>query len=290
MPINCKYNRYLSKIFSGPSIQKLATEGRCDFISSVVKSSGILDELRPVTTWECFFEKTYCYLFNNYRNEYVYKNAIANKILLGRHSLNTSNLLTEFRVGKSKADIVILNGTSSVYEIKSEFDSFDRLEEQIRSYRKVFGFINVITHKSQLRKLEKLVPDDVGIILLTNRYTFRTLRKPISNRYNVDQSTIFDCLRKNEYLKIIKKEFNSSPKVPNTRLHSVSKQLFCKLKPRVAHDCMVEVLRNRMNNQSKKEFIINIPKSLKVAGLSTNLSKSQRASFSALLPSKFNLS
>ena len=147
MPINCKYNKYLSRIFSGPSIQTLATDGRCDFISSVVKSSGILDELRPVTTWESFFEKTYSYLFNNYRNEYVYKNAIANKILLGRHSLNTSNLLTEFRVDKSKADIVILNGTSSVYEIKSEFDSFERLEEQIRSYRKVFGFINVITHR-----------------------------------------------------------------------------------------------------------------------------------------------
>jgi hypothetical protein len=97
-------------------------------------------------------------------------------------------------------------------------------------------------------------------------------------------------LRKNEYLKIIKKEFNSSPKVPNTKLHSVSKEFFCKLKPSVAHDRMVEVLRNRMNNQSKKEFIINIPKSLKVAGLSTNLSNSQRASFSALLPSKFYLS
>ncbi len=44
----------------------------------------------------------------------------------------------------------------------------------------------------------------------------------------------------------------------SARLHSVSKQLFCKLKPSVAHDCMVEVLRNRMNNQSKKEFIINM--------------------------------
>lgn len=48
-------------------------------------------------------------------------NVIANKILLGKHSLNTSHMLSEFRVGYNKADVVIINGTSSVYEIKSEY-------------------------------------------------------------------------------------------------------------------------------------------------------------------------
>ncbi|MBE9547218.1 MAG: sce7726 family protein [Proteobacteria bacterium] len=116
------------------------------------------------------FDDVYSYLCNNYRSEYVYKNAIANKILLGRHSINTSTLLNEFRVGNSKADIVIINGDSSVYEVKSEYDSMERLQNQIKSYRTVFDYINIVTHFSQLDKIIKTVDKDIGIIVLTDQY------------------------------------------------------------------------------------------------------------------------
>lgn len=51
------------------------------------------------------------------RDEYVYRAAITHKILLGTHSLNTACMLNEFRVGVCKADVAILNGTATVYEI-----------------------------------------------------------------------------------------------------------------------------------------------------------------------------
>ena len=65
----------------------------------------------------------------DYRHEFIYKSVIAHKILLGRHSLNTAVLLNEFRVGDCKADVVVINGTSNVYEIKSERDSLCRLKK-----------------------------------------------------------------------------------------------------------------------------------------------------------------
>lgn len=54
------------------------------------------------------------------RDEYIYRAAISQKILMGTHSLRTASMLNEFRAGSSKADLVILNGTATVYEIKSE--------------------------------------------------------------------------------------------------------------------------------------------------------------------------
>ncbi len=53
-----------------------------------------------------------------YRNEYFYKNTILNKLLLGRHSINTTTALSEMPIGKSIADFILLNGKGVVDEIK----------------------------------------------------------------------------------------------------------------------------------------------------------------------------
>ena len=38
-----------------------------------------------------------------YRNEYIYENTIINKLLLGKHSLNTTTALTQIPISKSKS-------------------------------------------------------------------------------------------------------------------------------------------------------------------------------------------
>ena len=42
----------------------------------------------------------YNYLKKSYRNEYFYKNTMLNKLLLGRHSVNTTTALSEMPIGK----------------------------------------------------------------------------------------------------------------------------------------------------------------------------------------------
>jgi hypothetical protein len=134
LEIDPKYLPALGRLFTPIVMDSLAQKSYSPYLSEVCINSGLLDKIDPATTLGQFFEWVYNLLFKNYRNEYVYKNVLANKILLGKHSLNTSQILTEFRVGRSKADVVLLNGTSTVYEIKSEYDSFARLEKQIQSY------------------------------------------------------------------------------------------------------------------------------------------------------------
>jgi hypothetical protein len=157
---------------------------------------------------------------------------------------------------------VILNGTSTVYEIKSEFDSFARLEKQILSYLEIFDHVNVITSNSQVAKLESILPDTVGILVLTNRNTISTIRGSESNKNNINPGILFDSLRKNEYIKVIKEYYGTVPDVPNALLYRECKKLFCKIHPEIAHDLTTIILRERTNLKVLKEFIEKAPSSL----------------------------
>lgn len=107
-----------------------------DYFSDLSPPS-VNDSLRD---WFDFF---YSLLIKQYPCEYVYKNAIATELYLtGRHSLNESLLTSEFRSGKSRADVVIVNGTTTVYEVKSEFDSLKRLEGQLLDFKNIFDCIS----------------------------------------------------------------------------------------------------------------------------------------------------
>jgi hypothetical protein len=243
-------------------MDSIAQKGISGYLTEVCTNSGLIAQIDPSMLLGQFFDWIYNILFKNYRNEYIYKNAIANKILLGKHNLNTSHLLTEFRVGKCKADVVVINGTSTVYEIKSEFDSFVRLEKQIQSYLNVFDHVNVITSDSQVAKLMNILPDTVGILLLTNKNTISTIRESDANKKNIRPSILFDSLRKDEYIKVIKEHYGTVPDVPNTLIYRECKKLFSKICPEVAHDATTKILRERTNLKVLKEFIENAPSSL----------------------------
>ena len=88
--------------------------------------------------------KVYKFMFESHRNEYIYKNALLNKLLLGVHSLNTIAVLTEVIIDKAKADFILINGSAIVYEIKTELDSLTRLENQINNYYKAFSKVCIM--------------------------------------------------------------------------------------------------------------------------------------------------
>lgn len=266
--IDNKYLPSLSRIFTPIVLDKVAQTGKSAYLSEVCTNSGLFEHIKLSMSLKQFLDWIYAILFKNYRNEYIYKNVIANKILLGKHSLNTSHMLTEFRVGKCKADAVVLNGTSTVYEIKSEFDSFARLQNQIRAYSAIFDHINVITSVSQASKMGSILPDMAGILVLTDRNTITTVRKSKSNKKNANQSILFDSLRQNEYIKITKEYFGVVPDVPNTQIYRECKKLFSEIPPEIAHDLTIKVLRRRGRTKILQEFIKKAPLSLSAYAIS----------------------
>jgi hypothetical protein len=284
--ISNKYYPTLAHAFSPGVIECMIDTGKSKYLSEVLKNSGLLESINQNMKLGEFYEWLYSEICHSYKSEYVYKNAIVNKILLGRHSLNTSYMLTEFRVENCKADVVILNGTSTVYEIKSEFDSLDRIENQIKSYKKMFDRVNVIASSSQIDKVKLLLTPEVGLMELTPQITIKTIREPASMRLTVTPEVIFNSLRRTEYLKIIKKMYGYVPEVPNTQIYKVSKELFCKLEPQVAHDQMVRVLIQRGNRKVLKEVISDIPNSLRAYLLSSQLSLVKAAKLNEILEQK----
>ncbi len=271
--IDKKYYPAISRIFSPVVLDGICKSGKSAYLSEVFRIANLSASFDKNMRLNDFFDYTYKMCLDNYRNEYIYKNAIANKILLGRHSLNTSTMLTEFRVGSCKADVVILNGSSTVYEIKSEYDSFERLEKQINSYTDVFDNNYVVTDESQVGKLKELLPEIAGIIVLTKKNTLKTVREAKSNKLNVRPEVVFESLRQSEYTKIIKKQFGQVPDVPNTKIFTECKNLFCQFDPVTAHDAMVKELKKR-SEKIELDFIINsIPYSLASYAVSTTIKK-----------------
>jgi len=224
-------------------------------------------------------------LFRNYRSEYIYKNLIALRVLLGRHSLNTATMLMEFRVGNCKADCVIINGTSNVYEIKSEFDSMARIQRQLTAYRKVFDRVHVITTSDQVDAMALEVDESVGLLVLNDRQYVTTVREPLSLKARVDPGAIFDTLRQPEYVVAIRERFGSVPAVPNTRIYQVCRELFMELSPTEAHDAMIQALKLRGCSMSLRRFVEAVPSSLKAASLTCTLTEQQQDSFTRLLQS-----
>ncbi len=77
-----------------------------------------------------------------------------------------------------RADLVMIhNGFSYAFEIKSDCDNMKRLKDQLPDYLKTFDFIYIVTTKSLLKEIELSAPKNVGIILVNG--SVKQKRKPI---------------------------------------------------------------------------------------------------------------
>ncbi len=277
--VNLPENSRLSatcRLFSQGLIRELAQKGSSAQFPRLAKESSLLDQSQCDSPLCTFFEKAFSLLKRKAcRNEYTYKSALAHKILLGKHSLQTATMLSEFRVGSSKADIAILNGTSTVYEIKSERDSLVRIQDQVSWYRSFFAHVNVITGENHLKNVLAAVPDDVGVLLLTDRFQIATIRKSQYSPERIRQEIIFDAIRLDEAKNILKKYGVEIPILPNTLMYSSLRHKFLELTPHQAHDGMVEVLGNTRSQSAISDIIKAIPHSLQAIVLSLPLKKKE---------------
>ena len=163
-----------------------------------------------------------------YRHEYSYKAALTNQVLLRNHSLEEASMLTELRVGHCRADVVILNGTSTVYEIKSERDSLDRLPKQINAFRKVFANINVIVGENHVSAVHKMVDQGIGVMTLSDDHEIDIIQKSRDQSSETSPLSIFDMIRTRESELLLKDLDISVPDVANTLRYQALRTCFHK--------------------------------------------------------------
>jgi len=280
---NSKYNRFLSQLFSRSALLELAESNTIELATHLISKSG-LKEYFSKRTWAVFFDTAYKHLRLNYRSEYVFKNTIANKILLGRHSLNTATLQSELRAANCKADTVIFNGTSTAYEIKSDYDSYDRLERQLAAYRKLFDQIFVVVSVNKSSLALDLIPQDIGIIALTNTDALSVKRKSASHIQGLDTGLMFDSLRKEEYLPIVEEITGEQVVCPNTQAYTYCREIFQRLSNEQAHDYFVSRMRKRCPATLTRELTASAPWGLRGALLSSNLNSRKAFMLAQALP------
>lgn len=113
----------------------------------------------------------------------------------------------------------------------------------------------------------------IGVMVLHDDGTLDEIREAKSNKSNTNPAAIFDCMRQSEYCADIEQAYGYVPDAPNSKLYTISKNLFCQLPPTDAHDLMVEQVRFRGKRKIYADLIDEAPHSLKHACLS--FSKSQ---------------
>ncbi|MGY4629107.1 hypothetical protein ACVWY3_006863 [Bradyrhizobium sp. USDA 4486] len=259
----------LTRFFSAAVFREMAKKGRSALLGRLLGQTEVADKCGRRATVADAFDAAFAVLQKaGQRDEYIYRAALAHKILMGRHSLRTASLLSEFRAGVCKADIVILNGTATVYEIKSERDSLARLANQVENYKRVFASVNVIASEGHVPGVLTVVPEDVGVMCLSKSQRISTVRNAIDSPERICPVTVFESLRSAEAAAILKALDVPVSEVPNTQRHATMRKLFESLKPAELHGEMVRTLKRTRNLAPLTRLVDQLPRSLQAAALS----------------------
>jgi hypothetical protein len=272
-----KYNniellRSYSTIFSGTSFSRLILKDDYSFISSKIEryDSRILAKKENYTFGD-YIKHVYKVLCKHYRNEYIYKNTIINEILIKKYGLKDTVAINEFKVGSSVADLVMFNGTSKAFEIKTELDSKKRLDGQLTDYQKLFRQCYIVTHESLLEKY-KGESETNGIIVLAEKNGKLILEEVAAPKmnYELDANVLIRSLRTTEYKNIVHNYYGELPNVGAFAMFEECNNLIRKIPADKLHQLMMNEFKHRKTNN---EVISTCSLELKQICLSLNLNQ-----------------
>jgi hypothetical protein len=262
----------LSRLFSSSVYRELAEKGRSPLFARLLSQTGLFPTVQAIRTVGSAFDAAFAILrTSGQRVEYVYLSALTHNIVLGRHSLNTASMLAETRVGSSKADLVILNGTSTAYEIKSERDNLARLDNQLANYSKVFAKTYVVVAEPFVSAVLSRAPVHTGVLVLARWNRIKTVREAQEYPNNFCPVTMFESLRMPEAREILHHMGVEIPTVPNTRLYAEMRELFRSLNPIAIHRQLVKTLSRTRSSAPLASLVNQLPHSLRPVALSVRV-------------------
>jgi hypothetical protein len=243
-----KYRSYAS-IFSSTSFVNLLQQDDYSFINAKIERYDSDKIGRDIHTYYDYIQYVYRQLQKQYKNEYIYKNTFINSLLLKKYGVQDTVAINEFRVGNSIADLVMFNGTSKAFEIKTELDSNKRLSAQLGDYSKIFKECYVITHESFIEKYLK-EDDRIGIIEFiehSKSVEMREVRQAKENKA-IDSETLIRCIRTSEYKSIIKRYYGELPPMNSFTMFETCKEMMKYIPSGILHQLFMDELKKRKSN------------------------------------------
>jgi len=261
--------RSYSSIFSSTYFSKLLKSDDYSFIDSKIVKYDQLKIGKDIFTYHDYIRFVYKELSKQYRNEYVYKNTFINELLINSYGLKNTVAINEFRVGDSIADIVLFNGTSKAFEIKTELDSNKRLIGQLSDYRKIFKESYIVTHEILIDKYLK-EDDSVGIIALANNpKSLKMIQvRPAKINTEINAESIIRSVRTNEYKAIVNQYYGGLPRMNSFNMFDICRDLIKQIPTEDLNSLFIEQLKKRKSNTIN---IKSFTKELRQIGLALNI-------------------
>lgn len=272
---NIETLRQWSRLFSPPIFKKIINESDNTYFIDKIETK--LKNTSKETTNLALIKTFYKTLEKNYRCEYIYKNTLFNAIIK-EYGLKSTLTLNEFKIGKSIADLVLLNGSAKIYEIKTELDSLDKLEKQISDYLKFADKVYIVTddaHATQL--LNAYSNSSVGIVLLNKKNKLETIKEVVADTEHLNFDTLFKVLRKQEYLELTLSTFGYTPDVPNTKIFRCCYELLSSVDILEFQKQVVTKLKERTIQNPKALLSRKTPRELKYICNSLDLNEKEYA-------------
>lgn len=220
-------------------------------------------------TYSDLLKKSYSVISKYYRCEYVYKNELI-KLLLKKYGTRNSVYFNEFRVGNSIADMVMFNGESKAFEIKTEYDTPRRLDKQMDDYKRFFDKCYIIVPEDKVDEYRDIVESTTGIIAMSRnngRIILKEIRHAEQNE-RFEFEALMSCLRTEEYKNIVLSLGESLEGIAGYDMYKYCYQVISKANPNELRELFLREIKKRKNNTA---LLRKYPMSIRQMMLSLNL-------------------
>jgi len=249
--VKCQLNlSALAKTVSNAGLQRMMFsddfKSHVKHLKQLLRKNGI--EVEKKTQVSELINLSYEHLLIHYRHEYLYKVALLNSYVMNNHCLSDTILLNEFKVGSSKADTILVNGTNKVFEIKTELDSPERLCTQIKDYYRAFSEVYVVVHHTEVGKYMTCIDNHVGIMVFSKDYTIKLFKPAEVYNAKLDIVAMMKALRKSEYLHLVYSIAGEIPKATPIQLFKACVHLLSKYPVLEVQAKFLKILKERINS------------------------------------------
>lgn len=259
-----------AKVFSASYLIDLMNGRRLDHFKDIYQNANIDNDNTSIKN---ILNSYYSALLESYRNEYVYKNKLL-KNIKSNEQTNRFSLISEIDVGsESRVDMALFSSSSHAYEIKTEFDSLNRLDKQLQDYAKAFEYVWAVTSENKVETLARRLDCSIGIQYMNNANELMVFRNAESNIDKITHEGLFTLLRQREFIQLLKIHYG--PIYYDGSFESRKKlfQLFKDIQPQEAHTKAVGILKNRVQYNRLSSLLNTLPESLFTIGLNTTIQK-----------------
>lgn len=276
--------RSLSFLYSTATVRNIIkTNSLLSIKERVDKHRNVFQNSDSEVTFSNLLSQLYVQMTNNYCNEYLYKNVILNKCFIDKYGLEDTVLIDEFKIGKSVADIILLNGEIKIFEIKTDLDSLKRLDNQLADYQTIANKVNIVTTHKYVNELsQRYGRSPYGIIEFT-KGELQEHKTAESNTNFLSHEAMFKAIRKEEYIDIVKSKFGILPAVPNTQIFQECLKLIKKIPLLEFQKLVIGQLKKRKIKNPDLLLGNQVPKELRFICHSLNLDKNQYQTLHNLL-------